>query len=355
MRRFVALLASAALAGTGVVTAALPAAANATPTAVASINTSPYVALGDSYSSAAGVAPQVLGAPATCSRSQLNYAHDIAARTHPARFTDVTCSGATTSDFFSSQASGVASQLNAVGAGTRLVTMTIGGNDEGVFVNSFFGCIPVSAKSGSIFGDPCKKKFGSTFTNLIMTQTYPHLVRALSAVRAKAPRATVLILGYPRILPNVGVPACYPSMPISMGDVPWLANEQVVLNDAVRRAAAATGARYIDTFTASTGHDACRPIGTRWLEPAVAPVNAYPVHPNATGEAAMARDTLAQTPAIMIGMPVTPVVQGRGVKHGSASGVSNRVRLVQQQAPSVSSVAPARVATAVSGAAAFTG
>ncbi len=341
MRRFVALLASAALAGTGVVTEALPAAANATTVAVASIKTSPYVALGDSYSSAAGVAPQVLGAPATCSRSQLNYAHDIAARTHPARFTDVTCSGATTSDFFSSQATGVAPQLNAVGTGTRLVTMTIGGNDEGVFVNSFFGCVTVSLQSHSIFGDPCKKKFGSTFTNLILTQTYPHLVRALSAVRAKAPRATVLILGYPRILPNVGVPTCYPSMPISMGDVPWLVYQQLVLNDAVRRAAAATGARYIDTYTASAGHDACQPLLKRWLEPDVAPVNAFPVHPNATGEAAMARDTLAQTRAIVNGMPAAPVVQVRTVRNGSAS--------------SVSGVAPARVATAVSGAAAFTG
>jgi len=190
---------------------------------------------------------------------------------------------------------------------------------------------------------------------LIRTQTYPHLVRALSAARAKAPRATVLVLGYPRILPNVGVPTCYPSMPISLGDVPWLVNEQLVLNDAVRRAATATGARYIDTYTASAGHDACKPVGTRWLEPAVAPVNAFPVHPNATGEAAMARDTLAQTPGIVNGMPVPPVVPVRSVRNGSASGVSNRVSSVQQQAPPVTGGAPARVATAVSGAAAFTG
>ena len=141
-------------------------------------------------------------------------------------------------------------------------------------------------------------------------------------------------------------------MPISLGDVPWLVNEQLVLNDAVRRAAAATGARYIDTFTASAGHDACKPLGTRWLEPAVAPVNAFPVHPNATGEAAMARDTLAQTPGIVNGMPVVPV---RSVRNGSAPGVSNRLSAVQQQAPAVTGGAPARVATAVSGAAAFTG
>jgi len=82
-------------------------------------------------------------------------------------------------------------------------------------------------------------------------------------------------------------------MPISMGDVPWLVNQQLVLNDAVRRAAAATGARYVDTYTPSAGHDACAPVGTRWLEPLVAPINAFPVHPNATGEAVMAQDTLA--------------------------------------------------------------
>ncbi|MEO7234480.1 MAG: hypothetical protein ABIW80_03810 [Lapillicoccus sp.] len=83
-------------------------------------------------------------------------------------------------------------------------------------------------------------------------------------------------------------------MPISMGDVPWLHHQQDVLNDAVRRAASVTGARFIDMSASSTGHDACQPVGTRWIEPAVAPVNAYPVHPNATGEAAMATQTIRQ-------------------------------------------------------------
>ena len=44
----------------------------------------------------------------------------------------------------------------------------------------------------------------------------------------------------------------------------------------------------------SLGHDACEPEGTRWIEPAVDPINAFPVHPNATGEAAMAVQTLRQ-------------------------------------------------------------
>ena len=255
----------------------------------ASIKTSPYVALGDSYSSGAGVNPPVVGSPATCSRSQLNYSEDIAKSTHPAAFTDVTCSGAKTSNFFTSQAAGVAPQLDAVGNDTRLVTMTIGGNDEDVFVRSFFGC----AFTGDPTGNPCEQKYGSTFTDLIKNQTYPNLVNALSAVRAKAPHASIVILGYPQILPAVATPACYAVTGISEGDVPWLVNQQKVANDAVRRAAAATGARYVDTYTPSEGHDACAPATVRWMEPLVAPINAYPVHPNATGEAALARETLA--------------------------------------------------------------
>jgi hypothetical protein len=108
------------------------------------------------------VLPQVPGAPVTCSRSLLNYAHDIAAVTRPASFTDVTCSGAKTADFTGSQAPGVAPQLDAVTKDTRLVTMTIGGNDENVFVDSFFGCATLSVQSGSPFGNPCQQKYGST-------------------------------------------------------------------------------------------------------------------------------------------------------------------------------------------------
>jgi len=284
LRRIASLVACVALAGVGMVSATTPA------VAARSIETSPYVALGDSYSSGAGVLPQVLGAPPACSRSQLNYAHDIAAVTNPGAFTDVTCSGARTSDFFTSQSAGVPPQLDAVNGDTRLVTMTISGNDGGVFVDSFFGCVSVDA--GQVYGNPCQQKYGTTFVDTINNQTYPALVNTLSAVREKAPHAKVVILGYPQILPPVGDPLCYPAMPYSMGDVPWLVNQQQVANDAVRRAADATGALYVDTSTPSAGHDACALPGTRWMEPVTNPVNAYPVHPNADGEAAMARATL---------------------------------------------------------------
>ncbi|MFD0574477.1 hypothetical protein ACFQ0T_41185 [Kitasatospora gansuensis] len=56
--------------------------------------------------------------------------------------------------------------------------------------------------------------------------------------------------------------------------------------------AAGHGARYVDTYTPSIGHDACKPTGTRWLEPLFAS-GAAAFHPNAAGEQSMATATLA--------------------------------------------------------------
>ncbi|CAN5666685.1 hypothetical protein BH10ACT10_BH10ACT10_21770 [soil metagenome] len=72
------------------------------------------------------------------------------------------------------------------------------------------------------------------------------------------------ILGYPWILPRTT--GCFDKMPVATGAVPYLRGIQDTLNDAVRRAAAATGATYVDLSSVSEGHDAGRPIGVRWIE-----------------------------------------------------------------------------------------
>jgi hypothetical protein len=47
--------------------------------------------------------------------------------------------------------------------------------------------------------------------------------------------------------------------------------------------AAANGVGVIDWYQASIGHDACKPPGIRWVEPAVPANAAAPVHPNLLG------------------------------------------------------------------------
>ncbi|MDQ2630417.1 MAG: SGNH/GDSL hydrolase family protein [Actinomycetota bacterium] len=247
-----------------------------------------YVALGDSYSAASGVLPPDLLAPPQCLRSIRNYPHVIAGATG-AQLTDVTCVAAETKDFFEPQYFGVPPQLNAVRADTQLVTMTIGGNDSGVFIDAILSCGSAGLLSLGQ-GSPCKDRYGSSFEDTIRTTTYPALVRALEAVRAKAPTARVAILGYPWIMPASG--GCFDKMPVAEGDVPYLRGIQATLNDAVRRAAAATGSTYVNFNKASEGHDACKPIGVRWVEPVLQTTNPVVVHPNALGEREMAARTM---------------------------------------------------------------
>ncbi len=279
-RTVVSLLAAAA----GVVAVTVPAAAPS----VASESPLRYVALGDSYSAASGVLPLDPAAPPSCLRSTRNYAHLVAARTG-AGLTDVTCGAAQTKDYFTSQSPGVAPQLDALSGDTELVTMTIGGNDNNTFIGSILSC-GAAGLSTAGQGSPCQDRYGSSFADDIRTTTYPALVRTLEAVHAKAPTAEVAILGYPWILPEtVG---CFDKMPIAAGDVPYLRGIQATLNDAVRRAAAATGSTYVDLSGVSEGHDACRPVGVRWIEPVLQGTNPVVVHPNALGESQMAAQTM---------------------------------------------------------------
>ncbi|MEV2250214.1 SGNH/GDSL hydrolase family protein [Streptomyces sp. NPDC050147] len=269
--------------------AALAAAASiglAAPAQATGGDTLDYVALGDSFSAGSGILPLDPAAPLLCARSTANYPHVVAQRTG-AELTDVTCGGAQTKDFAASQYPGVAPQLDAVDADTDVVTLTIGGNDNNTFIGAITACGSAGVISGGK-GSPCKDANGDKFTKEIDASTYPALKAALRAIKDKAPDARVGILGYPWIIPAKADPTCFAKMPIASGDVPYLRDLQAHLNRAVQRAASETGATFVDMAAASEGHDACKPKGTRWIEPMLFGTNFIPVHPNAIGEKGMA-------------------------------------------------------------------
>lgn len=270
--------AAAALMTIGTVATAAPA---------QSARTIDYVALGDSFSAASGVSPTDRSAPVLCLRSQLNYPKLLADKVTTLK--DVTCGAAKTDHYRTSQYAGVAPQLDALSAETDLVTMTIGGNDSGTFVGAMLAC---ASAAGATFGygSPCKKIYGDKFSRTIRETTYPDLVQALTDVKVRSPKARVAILTYPQIMPRDTV-GCYPRMPIARGDVAYVNSIQDTLNDAVRRAAKQTGTIVVDVAAQSGGHDACKPSGTRWVEPMLGSTQLVPVHPDAVGEAAMARIT----------------------------------------------------------------
>jgi hypothetical protein len=279
-RRTAVALVAAAAAMAGGVSAPASQAADAKPLR--------YVAMGDSYSAASGVLPPDPTAPPQCLRSTKNYPHVIARRAD-VRLKDVTCGAAETKDYFQSQSNGVPPQLDALTRRTQLVTMTIGGNNNNTFIGAIVKCGAAGLTTGGQ-GSPCKDQYGDSFAHDIRTKTYPALLRALRAVHRHAPHARVAILGYPWILPErVG---CFDKLPVAKGDVPYLHGIQALLNRKVRRAAHRTGSIYVNMNRVATGHDACKPIGVRWVEPVLQGTNPVVVHPNALGERKMARRTM---------------------------------------------------------------
>lgn len=75
---------------------------------------------------------------------------------------------------------------------------------------------------------------------------------------------------------------------IIQGDLTFLNNEEVRLNSPPRQDAVAAGDGYVDTYTPSSGHNACSAETSRWIEPLPPASSAAPPHPNAAGEQGMA-------------------------------------------------------------------
>ncbi|MEU7581380.1 SGNH/GDSL hydrolase family protein [Streptomyces sp. NPDC041068] len=248
-----------------------------------------YVALGDSYSAGSGVLPLDPQAPLLCARTTKNYPHLLAASLG-AKLTDVTCGGAQTKDFTTSQYPGVAPQFDALKNDTELVTLTIGGNDNNTFIGAILACGSAGIVTGGK-GSPCKNIYGNTFKDQVESKTYPAIRTALNQIKARSPKAKVAILGYPWITPAKAVPGCFAKLPVAEGDIPYLRDLQAHLNGAAQRAAGETGATFVDMAAASDAHDACRPADQRWIEPVLFGTNFVPVHPNAAGEAGMAEQT----------------------------------------------------------------
>ncbi|MEU0742051.1 SGNH/GDSL hydrolase family protein [Streptomyces sp. NPDC006134] len=247
-----------------------------------------YVALGDSYASAAGVPDQTDSA---CARSNRNYPSLVTAALGPAAHRDVTCGGATTVHMTTAQNASAPPQFDALTADTGLVTVTIGGNDIG-FAGIIVRCVTLGLFNPS--GSPCKNSYTRNGTDQLaatIAATAPRIAATLDGIRQRAPQAKVLITGYPAILPDDGT-NCPSVVSIAKGDAPWLRDTHKRLNAMIAGQAAAHGAVYVDTYAKSVGHDVCKPAGTRWMEP-LGSNAAAAFHPNAAGERAMADAVLA--------------------------------------------------------------
>ena len=253
-----------------------------------------YVSLGDSYT-AGPLIPDLTGSPAGCARSTSNFPSLVAAAIHAASFTDDSCQGADTTNMTKPESVPLGTnppQDNGLSSSTTLVTLQIGGNDIN-FINIVIKCAVLSVTDP--FGAPCKKHYTKGGTDQLkeaVDATAPKVAADLQGIHADAPNARVLVVGYPAILPNSG-DGCWPVVPFAYGDVPYLRGVELELNAMLAGVAAANNATFVDTYTASIGHDTCQAPGVKWVEGLVPTSPAAPFHPNALGEKGMARQVLA--------------------------------------------------------------
>jgi hypothetical protein len=92
------------------------------------------------------------------------------------------------------------------------------------------------------------------------------------------------VVGYPALLPGTGT-GCWPQLPLTTIDVPYLRRVAVGLNSMLQSVASANGAIFVDEYTSSLPYNACTAASTRYFEPIIPATAAAPVHPNARGMA----------------------------------------------------------------------
>ncbi|MFF4694547.1 SGNH/GDSL hydrolase family protein [Streptomyces chattanoogensis] len=291
VRRGASVLTGATLLASALTVATFPASAHAAPSAPAGTGSGKYVALGDSYAAGAGVPGQSAG---LCLRSDHNYGHLVAAALAPSAYTDKTCAGAKVSALTTSQTdAGMVvngPQLDAVTSDTSLITLTLGGNNLGTsdvgFVDVVVACSALSVTNP--FGSPCRDFYGDTLSKRLDSAT-AQLTDGLRKLSAKAPKAKVVVVGYPSVLPE-DPKTCFGKLPATSGDLRFLRSVMDELNEKVAKAAGAAGATYVDTVGPTKGHDSCS--SNRWIEGILPTSPAAPLHPNATGERVMAEAVL---------------------------------------------------------------
>lgn len=259
--------------------------AELTATTSTTLRPAEYVALGDSYTSGPHIPVQV-GVPG-CRRSDHNYPSLVALAIGATPFRDASCSGATVEHMTASQDTGSGvnpPQLDALTPSTDLVTIGVGGNDLG------FGDIVARCTSAIPVGAPCQAQFVVRGRDELAERTTVVAAKVqvlLGAVRARAPKARVVVVGYPGIVPDTGA-GCWPVLPFTAQDVPYVRATIETLNRALRTVAESAGTTFVDVDGPSTGHDACSAPALRWVEPVAPSSQAAPLHPNATGMTAVA-------------------------------------------------------------------
>ena len=251
-----------------------------------------YVAMGSSFGAGPSVGQPAPGAPARCQRSSDNYARQLARR-KGLELTDVTCGGATTAHILGPW-NELPPQIDALRPDTRLVTLTIGGNDLGYIGGLIAGSCTSAPQGGTPASPMCAMiAAGRRSGALLPTPTeegWRKVEAGMSAIvaeiRRRSPRARIVFVDYQTVLPERGNCAQVPLSAEALETGRATAARLAALTASVARA---NGAEVLRASALSRRHDACSrdPWMYGFLPPAPgAPFTPY--HPNLAGMTALA-------------------------------------------------------------------
>lgn len=238
-----------------------------------------YVAMGSSFAAGPGILPPAISKPVLCARSLNNYAQQLAQR-RGLVLTDVSCSGATTSGVLAGWAS-LPPQIDALTPETRLVTITIGGNDVG-YIGGLMAASCQQAKSVDNarcpkIGTPGEERW---------TALEAALRRIADEVRQRSPKARLIWVDYPVVLPERGQCRVTPLTMEQANAARAVAKRLAALTARVARE---TESSLLTASRLSVGHDACarEPWMNGFPVPGAGPIS-VPYHPTLPGMTAIA-------------------------------------------------------------------
>ena len=239
-----------------------------------------YVALGSSFAAGAGLGPLVKGSPMLCARSVNGYPQRLA-RMRDLSIIDMSCGGAVTKHLLRGGQFFQGPQVRVITPETRLVTITVGGNDVG-----YVGDLSLLAgrRSGGTFGGLLRLLWSGPepMAERGFDRFEAKLSDTLADIRRRSPQVRIVVATYPTLLPPsgtcdaIGLGEQEADMMRAVGDA---------LAEATRRAAAANGATVVDMHRLGADHHACSatPWTTGWKK-----AGAAPFHPTQAGARATA-------------------------------------------------------------------
>ena len=240
-----------------------------------------YVAMGSSFAAGAGLGPLQSDSPLLCARSINGYPQQLA-RLRKLSIVDMSCGGALTRHLLHGGQFFQGPQIRAIGHDTKLVTITVGGNDSYYIAD----LSQLAARnSGSPWGRLVKQFWGGPKRReeRDVAGFRRELATLIRTIHSRAPSARIVVVTYPTILPPAGT--C-PRVGLNGDEASAMRRVGNELAAATLAAARQAGAVAVDMNALGRMNHPCsaQPWTRGWTNGGIAPF-----HPTQPGAEATAR------------------------------------------------------------------